>query len=62
MLAFAFVPPQALSTVFNDDLFTPLINFDRLLSARTGPDGRSAQLMRGIPIDVIEVSPSRLVL
>ena len=48
--------PQALSTVFNDDLLTPLFNFDRLLSARTGPDGRSAQLMRGIPIDVVEVS------
>ena len=46
---------QALSTVFNDDLLSPLFNFDRLL-ARPGPGGRTTQLMRGIPIDVVEVS------
>ncbi len=42
--------------MFSDDLLAPLFNFDRILS-RPGPGARTTQLLRGIPIDVVEVTP-----
>ena len=47
--------PQALATVFNDDMFAPFFGLDRAL-ARSG----TADRQRGIPIDVVEVGPTPL--